>query len=176
MHFPFPRKRRDLIALAIAVPMLTGLLFVSGLVQWSPLNCWHEDVDINSGRVRHTRFLLYCQIGERIEDTWVSQNANNPNTEVDWQRVNTFSPGVHHSPHYRYHGAIGQIKSLQIVESAIPFEPGARRRVADTLLALWQSNDSYLAADEYIREISQAAISLHEVGASEVSESDVTAI
>lgn len=163
MHLPRPKKRRHWIALGIAAPALAVLLLISGLFQWSTLNCWHEDVDISTGRVRHTRYLLFCQISDRIEETWLSRN-NSSNSPPDWRRVNTFSPGVDHSPHYRFHGALHQIKTLELADSTIPFAPEAREQVVATLLALWKNSDSDADADDYVEQVAQTAFALHESG------------
>jgi hypothetical protein len=173
MRLPLPKRRRHWIVLAVLAPALTVSFLVSGVFSWSPLNCWHEDVDIHSGRVRHTRHLLYCQIGERVEDTWLSRNVTKAYHSPDWRHVNTFSPGMHHSPHYVYHGAINQIETLELVVDAVPFEPEARRKVADSLLTLWQNTGSDFEADDYIEKVAKIVSALHGKGASSVKASDI---
>ncbi len=174
MRLPLPKKRRHWIALGVIAPTLIVLVLISGFFHWSPLNCWHDDVDINTGRVRHTRYLLFCQIGDRTAETWLSRARDISKTSPDWRRVNTFSPGVGHSPHYRFHGAIHQIKTLELADNTIPFDPVARRRVADALLTLWQGG-SYLGADEFVEKVAHTAFALHDRGASEFTESDTPA-
>ena len=115
-----PTERRQWFALIILMPMITMLLLtVSGVFVWSPLNCGHEEVDINTGRVRHTKYFLFYQIGDRTEDTWVSRASSKSNKSPDWHRVNTFSPGVGHSPHYNFHGAIHQITTLERADNMV---------------------------------------------------------
>ena len=175
MRIRLPKKRQHWIALGIIVPTLTVLLLISGVFQWSDLNCWHEDIDINTGRVRHTRYLLFCQIGGRTEDTWLSRTLNDSNASPDWRRVNTFSPGVGHSPHYRFHGAIHQIKILELANNTIRFDPDAQRKVAGTLLALWQDGGSSGDADDFVDNVVQTALTLQDDGVSAVTASDVPA-
>ncbi len=170
-----PKKRRYWIALGIIMPMLTVLLLISGVFRWSDLNCRHEDLDLHTGRVRHTRYLLFCQIGDRIEDTWLSHALNISSDSPAWRRVNTFSPGVGSSPHYQFHGAIQQIKTLELAQNTIRFDPDARRQVAHRLLTLWQSGGSHLAADAFVENTVQAARALHDRGASAFTASDVPA-
>ncbi len=165
-------KARSRILLAVAVPALAVLFLGSGVFQ---LNCWHEEVDISSGRLRHTRYLLYCQIGERVEDTWLSRNATDAGNPPDWHRVNTFSPGVGYSPHYRYHGALAQIEVLESADNAISFEAEARHKVADAVLASWQTTGSDSDAVEYVQEVSEVALTLHDHGASVVRATDLPA-
>jgi len=175
MRFPLSKTNRHWIALAVIVPTLTVFLLVSGIFQWSPLNCWHDEIDINTGRYRHTRFLLYCQISERTEDTWLSLAHENHNSSPDWHRVNTFSPGVHYSPHYIFHGALQQVKTLESVEHIIPIEPTARRKVAETVIALWQNAGSDSDAERYVQKVAEIALALHDSGASIVKASDIPA-
>lgn len=169
----FSKKRIRWIVLGVIVPALTFLFLVSGVFQWSPLNCWHDDVDITTGRVRHTRYLLFCQIGDRIEDTWISRAAGASNALPDWQRVNTFSPGVRYSPHYRYHGAINQIQTAELADAMITFDPEARSKVANNLLRLWQNSGSDISADEYVEKVAQAALALHEEGRLSFTAADI---
>jgi hypothetical protein len=157
-----PERYVRLLALSLAVLVLAVLFLISGVFQWSALNCWHEDVDIKSGRVRRTRFLLYYRIGERIEDTWLSRSITNRNAVPDWRRVNTFSPGVHHSPHYRYHGAMQQIRKLEQLDSLLTFESAARTGIAESVLALWRDGGTDSAADDYIQEVSETVFGIRE--------------
>ena len=175
MRFPFPKDRRRWVALAVIAPTLTVLFLISGFFQSSSINCWHDDIDISTGRVRHTRYLLFCQIGDRTQDTWLSRAHNNCSHSPVWRRVRTFSPGVGYSPHYRFHGAIHQIKTLERADNIIPFDPDARRKVASTLLTLWQNGGSYFNADGFVEKVTQTAIELHDKGVSIVSASDVPA-
>jgi hypothetical protein len=173
MRFPLPKKPRHWLALAVVAPTLIILFLISGVFQWSPLNCRYEDVDINSGRARYTRYLLCCQVNERVEDTWVSRNATDVGNLPDWRRVNTFSPGVHYSPHYGYHGALQQINTLEVIDNTIPLEPDARRKVADALLALWQNTGSDFRAGDYVQKVGGVALSLDDNGASVVTAADI---
>jgi len=173
MSSPLPKTRRGWIALGFIGLAVVALFLVSGAFQWSPLNCWHDDIDINSGRVRHTRFLLYCQVGDRTEETWLSRAYDGPGQSPDWRRVNTFSPFVHYSPHYRYHGAIHQVEMLQLCDEMVPFESDARRKAALGLLVLWQNTGSYFDADRYVQEIETVVSRLHRNGASIVKASDM---
>lgn len=172
---PHPTNRRHWVALGIIVPTLTMLLLIGGLFQWSPHNCWHEDVDINTGRIRHTRYLLFCQIGDRTEDTWLSHASSKSNGPPDWRRVNTFSPGVRQSPHYRFHGAIHQISALERADSMVTFDSLARRQVAETLLKFWQTSASCDDADEYVEKVANIACALHNDGVLVFAASDVPA-
>lgn len=167
------KSHRFRIVLSILISTAIASLFASGAIQWSELNCWHDDIDINSGRVRHTRFLLYYQIDDRTEETWLSRVCDGPKLSPDWRRVNTFSPFVHYSPHYRYHGAIDQIEMLQLCDEMVPFESDARRKAVLGLLELWQKTGSYHDADRYVHEIETVVFKLRHDGASIVKAGDL---
>ncbi|MBS0205160.1 MAG: hypothetical protein JSS49_19835 [Planctomycetes bacterium] len=175
MRSLLPKSRRQLVAFGLFMPTLIAMFLTSGLFQWTPLNCWHDDVDINTGCVRHTRYLLFCKIADHTDETWLSSAIKESKTAPDWRRVNTFSPGVRHSPRYRFHGAIQQIRTLELAGETIRFEPNARRKVADILLRLWQNGESYLDADEFVENVAQTAIALQDGGAPAFREADVPA-
>ena len=85
--------RRRWVLVIIGVPVLVFLVLMSGLVGWFDLNSVHEDVDIATGRIRRTRYLFYCKIRERIEDSIITK-ALPPDrltsARPEWHRVNTF--------------------------------------------------------------------------------------
>jgi hypothetical protein len=150
------RRLRWLIITAACLP-IPLLIAISGIFTWSPLNCWHDDVDIRTGRIRHTWYLLYCKVSERTEDSPLADVLGpgaGTGVPPDWRRVNTFSPLTHHSPHYSYHGAIAQMQELGMLWALEPFTPAAKRAVAANVLRLWQRDDGYWTADRYIQAVS----------------------
>jgi hypothetical protein len=172
MTFTWKRAGHWLLV-AAAVTLATVLLLTSGIVVWSPLNCWYEDVDIHSGRIRRTWMLLYCQVSQCEEETWLSRAAGPQSQSREWRRVNTFSPGTHHSPHYAYHGAIHQIRMLESIDKLVPLEPAARHRAANQLLLEWQNKGSYFGADAYLEKLFAVTCSLEERGAPAMTEADL---
>jgi hypothetical protein len=102
-------------------------------------------VDIKSGRIRYSRYLFYCKISEKIEDTILTEELGEfaEDVQPDWHRVNTFSPGVRHSPHYAYHGTIGQINKIAMTWQLFPFSDEAKRQVARTILNKWQADGNW---------------------------------
>ena len=126
------------------------------VVPWSPLNCRYEDVDITTGRLRLSRYLLFCKVSERIEDsplTLVLPQDVVKEARPEWRRVNTFSPGVDHSPHHAFHGAIHQVRTLsQMWEMPELYSLPADMRQATALhvLALWQHSDNDSLAGDYM--------------------------
>jgi hypothetical protein len=144
-------------ACLLTVPFLLSLV---GLLPWSPINCWHYEVDIHSGQIRYTRYLAFIPITQRIEDSALSRALRPEDLRYplpDWRRALTFSPGVRNSPHYIFHSAIAQIRELEIIWQAGDFTPAARRSSAKRVLELWQEGQSDDAAKPYLRAISDIA-------------------
>lgn len=178
------RRRLRRLAIVFLIPVLMLFIAISGIYLWtniflwSELNCRHEDVDIKTGRIRHTRYLLYCRVDEKVEDSILTNALPREavdGVQPDWRRVNTFSPGVRHSPHYAYHGAFSQIHHLQIIWTMVPFSDEAKRYVAEQVLRIWQSSGSYFRADDYIHRVFEMASKAHERSRREVTPEDLSA-
>ena len=150
---------RGLLVL-VAVPPILLALSLLGLFPWSGLNCWQNDIDITSGRIRQTRYLLWIPVQRSVWDsalTKVVAPAMNSDSRVDWQPVVTLSPGLHHSPHYRFHGAIHQIQELEFSWVSGKMTPAARKKSAQQVLRLWQHNLNYFQARDYIQAVWERA-------------------
>ena len=138
------------------IALLIGFLFLisfQSFFAWSPINCWHEDVDIRTGKTRYSRYILYRNTKTEIKDSALSsalfpQERNG--IEPDWRRVNTFSPGIHHSPHYVFHGALNQIRMMETVFEMHNFTPGQKRKLAQDILTLWQHEDGDYLVGQYL--------------------------
>jgi hypothetical protein len=96
--------------------LILAVFVISLFFPWSPIWCKHIDVDIATGRLRYSRYFMFCKVFEKIEDTPMTKAlppdviaGSNP----EWRRAFTFSPGLRHSPHYMFHGAIRQINTLE---------------------------------------------------------------
>jgi hypothetical protein len=156
------RRRRPIRALLVVAAIALGLLILSlfGLFPWSGDNCWQDDIDINSGRTRHTRYLLWVPFTRSVQDSALTR-ALSPEEltgrRADWHPVVTLSPGLHHSPHYRFHGAIHQIRELEISWEFGKMTPEARRETARQVLHLWQQTGSYPRAGDYIWKVWERA-------------------
>jgi hypothetical protein len=150
-------KKRVVVLVTLFVVLA---IWVVGLgcwpfVTWSTLNCWHYDVDVNSGRIRYQRYLVGFCTSESVEESSLSRllGAEVTDQPADWHRVLTFSPRVGVSPHYQYHGAIGQIHRLESMWELRRFPPATKRQVARDVLLLWRRGESYVAVDDYITEL-----------------------
>ena len=146
---------RSLLVL-FAVPLFLLALSLLGLFPWSGVNCWQNDIDITSGRIRYTRYLLWIPVQRSVSDsalTKVVAPAMNTDSRADWQPVVTLSPGLHYSPHYRFHGAIHQIQELEFCWQSGKMTQLARKESAGQVLRLWQQNLSYFQATDYIQAV-----------------------
>ena len=134
------------------------LLWLPGLFPWSGINCWHEEIDIRSARIRYTRCFLFCNVSERVESTPVSEALQHDETRKplpEWHLVNTFSPGRDHSPHYAFHSAIVQAQLRSSIWDRMEFTTEARRISAVELLSAWQGAASDAKARAYLDELSE---------------------
>lgn len=125
------------------------------LLFWSPLNCTCEDIDINFGRIRYRRYLVGLCVSTSVRETSLSRIISYTSAlgSADWHCANTFSPLVHHSPHYSYHGAINQVHQLEIFWDLYNFTPAARQQMARDVISLWHSDEGYDPVNYYLIEL-----------------------
>jgi hypothetical protein len=148
------KTRRIIAACTFLIGVVLALVFVVPIFHpWTELNCRHQDVDIKTGRLRFQRYLLFCKVSERIEESSLSRvlpPSVLADTKPEWQRVNTFSPGTLNSPHYIFHGAISQIHDLKLWWDVAEVPDSIRQKTALHVLAIWQYAGDYFLADRYI--------------------------
>ena len=141
-------------ATLVVLPPLVMLCASSlGFFPWSKLNCWSNEVDLSTGRIRHTRHLFWFQISQSTEDSPVSRAlGTNLGPEV-WVFDSTFSPGVRNSPHYSFHGARLKMRMLESTWKYGGFTPEAKALTAGWLLRLWQNGGTDNAAENFLFEL-----------------------
>jgi hypothetical protein len=128
----------------------------SALRKWPKLGSEFDDVDVNTGRTRQVRYLLYCKTSEKIEDSILTRmiGPSPDGVEPDWRRVFTYPTiGWRYSPHYAYHGAISQIRQVELTWQLCSFSDEAKRHMAWTILDKWQSDRSDFGAGRYISDV-----------------------
>lgn len=162
---------RALLVVAAIPPALLFYLFLSifGLFPWSGINCWQDDIDLNRGRIRYTRYLLWLPVTRSEQDSSLTKalsSEDRTESSEDWQPVVTLSPGLHHSPHYRFHGAIHQIRELEISWEFGKMTPEARRETARQVLHLWHQTGDYFQAGKYIQAVWERALEAEKTGKS----------
>lgn len=157
-------RRRVLRWAVLAVLTAPVLLFgatLLGLFPWSPINCTHKDVDIHTGRVRLTRYILWLCVHESVEDSALTKALLPEDlsaTAPEWHHAVTLSPGLGHSPHYIFHSAIAQIRQLELAWSLAEFTPAARRASARRILQLWEQTGGDDGAKPYLRALDTLAL------------------
>jgi hypothetical protein len=121
------------------------------VMPWSPLNSLVTAVDLNSGRLRHSRHLAYLKVYETVEETPLSK-ALRPRTGVpDWHTTGTVSPPfVNYSPSYVYGEALPQIRDLEFIWKFYHVNTIIRMKTAQQVLGLWQSGGSTSTARQFL--------------------------
>jgi len=146
---------------AAIVGVVIPLFVVPLFLPWSPINCRYEEVDITTGRLRFSRYLFYCKVSERIEETALSKMLPEDivsESTPQWRKVNTFSVGCNYSPHHQFHSAIVQIRFLSGIwemSQQYGLTDSTKRAMALHVLALWQHDGSDRLAAEYISVFSE---------------------
>ncbi|HUT59672.1 MAG TPA: hypothetical protein VNA25_17640 [Phycisphaerae bacterium] len=156
-----PRTRR-LVLVGVGVFLLAGAILPPALeaLAWTHFWVREELLDIKTGRVRYTRYLLYCKIGDRTEDSVISKALPADlvkSAAPEWHTVNAFSPGVSNSPHYGYHGALCDILLIEEAWCTAKFSDAAKRKAAENLLLLWQESGGESPAGEYADAVANLA-------------------
>lgn len=165
------RRRTRIRALLVVAAIPLGLLVLSlfGLFPWSGINCTQGDIDLYSGRIRYTRYLLWLPVTRSVQDSSLTRALSPEDTtgsREDWHPVVTLSPGLHHSPHYRFYGAIHQIRELEISWEFGKMKPEARRETARQVLRLWHEAGSFFPAGDYIQRVWERALEANKTGKS----------
>jgi len=126
---------------AVGICVFTGM---GGLLAWSPVNCWHESVDLTCGRTRYERYVLWIRWVDRIEETPVSllyrAQIGIPGPPV-WRRALTLSPGVRNSPHYLHHSGLHDLRRLSDLLQSGRLNAAAQVRATRSYLAIVQLDD-----------------------------------
>jgi len=151
-------KRSRIVAGVVSatfVILIAGPLLVPLVRPWSRINCTHEEIDLQTGRKRVSRYLWYIRVSRRIEETFLCEIIAPSSTSVtpDWRSVNTFTPWQKHSPHYAFHGALTQVGNLQIILHIYDVPQEQRIEAAKGLLAAWQEADGDDEATIFLQEL-----------------------
>lgn len=143
--------------------LLLAPLVVPIFIPWSGINCRHQDINIKTGQARYSRSLWFVKVSERVEDTPLSVALQGETVDVAdikaWHRVNTFSPGVRHSPHYIFHSALHQAHQMNLFESLHELTPERKEGIAKSILTAWQQSGRDSGADELINKLMEEGIS-----------------
>ena len=97
-----------------------------------------EFIDIR-GRLRQQWSIAGVKLRETEADTWMSRVMAHQG-KADWRIARTAYYGNRNSPHYRFHGAISQIRMLEILDQMGALTPAGRREACQKVLKSWQDN------------------------------------
>lgn len=131
------------VVIFIAVLLLLSLIVPLAWVSWG------SEVDIHSGRVRKSVWVIGILVKREVEETWISSAAE-PISEPEWHFAVTDQWWGGGHPHWNYHAAVNQIESIEKTFDAFSWDDEARKGVADEILRRWQAGDDR-DADAYVR-------------------------
>ena len=121
------------------------------MMPWSSLNSLDTDIDLNSGRLRHTRHIASLKVYEAVEDTPLSKAIQRRGGVPEWHTTGVVSPPfVNYSPSYVFGPARSQMRDLEFLWDLLQASPDFRRKSAEQLLTLWEAEGSTHAAGKFL--------------------------
>jgi hypothetical protein len=148
-----PSNRKRPYASIIAIFVICFILALWILPYAFPWNEWDskiQELDINTGRLKYSRYLCLLKISERIEETDISRILPKELLEraiPEWHRANRDAPWI--TADYVFGEAPSQINELSIWWEVEQVPETVRRKTAIHLLALWK----YGGASAYLRSL-----------------------
>ena len=139
--------------------VITFCVVVLFLQLWLGVYCINYDIDINTGRIRTTKNLLFCQISNEVKNSILTETIGSFDENVlpDWKNVSTVVPGAQYYPYPPFHGAFNQIEYVEKLWQMFAFSDEAKKHMALCVLKEWQTNKNDSFADEYLRKVSEIA-------------------
>lgn len=144
--------RISLLVVALLVGIVVGYLFLRRPVVYRRT----KQLDLISGRIRQTKYILHVPLIRRIEDTAVSKMLSTSNRLASGERwvLNTdeefFLYGKWGYTSYRYSGVIEDTKTLAQFWRLGGFSEAARQKTAHQLLLAMQLGGSSSASHLYM--------------------------
>jgi len=151
-------KKKLWIPLILPLAFLVfGPIIVPFFAPWSAINCKHEEINIKTGQSRYKRYIWFIKVSERVEDTLISTILDGETVDIadiePWHKVNTFSFVFGHSPHYIFHGALAQVRELEIIFELKQPTAEQKREIVETILEFWQSSGHDGGVRDYLGEL-----------------------
>lgn len=139
--------------LGIILLLVGPMLFLS----FPESNCTKDEINIETGHGRHSRYILFIRTSKETYDTVISKVLKKPvegTGNEAWRLVNRFSPpSFKVSPHYRFHGALNQAKELEMIFEINSVPPEKQAEIAVSVLRAWQASGGDYEAKELIRAL-----------------------
>ena len=146
-------KKKVILFIVIIFILIFPFTF-SFVHPWTKIQCKKHYIDINTGIFRTQKYYWFLKFSDKTESTYLSELLDIDSTKnPQWHIVNTLSFGHRNSPDYRFHGAFGQIKNLEIIISLYNINQTDTKEIARQLINLWKENKSDRKADEYLHEL-----------------------
>ena len=87
---PGPVIKTVLRAVLLSFVLVVGVVLAGTVLRWDRLCCVYTDIDINSGDVRHVRYVAFVPVSRNVVQTQFSKlvrNFENQQYELEWQPV-----------------------------------------------------------------------------------------
>jgi hypothetical protein len=144
-------RRALVLGLIIGLILIVLVPLIATMMAWSPLNSLETDIDLNSGRLRHTRHIAYFKVYESFEDTLLSKAIERRDGVPEWHRLGVVSPPfVNYSPSFVFSPVWSQMRDLEDLWDLLQASPDFRRKSAEQLLGLWEAEGSTTAAGQFL--------------------------
>jgi hypothetical protein len=146
--------RRLIVATSIIVAL--ALLARSGFFSGERFCCTEDDLDYDSGRIRHTKYLFYCKISDNIEESSLTKALGEKALQgqtPDWHAQ--CLTALWGDANCRRGLAIQEIDSIERIWDRQPFTDGAKRQIAKNILYIWRRDGEFFTSREYISELCQ---------------------
>jgi hypothetical protein len=133
-------------------------LFILPSLGFAHLNAELQEIDINSGKARFTRFVFYMRVSQVEKETVVSRLISGPTqARTEWHSVNLFTAGSRISPHYCFHGALSQLNRLELALQNSNMTEEDMQLYARRIVKAWKAEGDYFAAGAVIEEAEDRA-------------------
>jgi hypothetical protein len=157
------------IILIVLLVLMLAEVACSILDPSSRINCVQEDVDIQTGRIRIQRYVLFIRVTDQIKETrisriWGEYFGGYP--DPIWRRVNTFwgFDVCGSSPHHAYHGAVEAARVLEMSFALALFSKEAQRKAVQTFFQLLQAEHNDKSASRYAHFVAMQSVQKEKQG------------
>ena len=143
-----------------AVVTAAGLLLTIPalwLIQSRYVYRYYEEINVQTGQARYSRYVLSKKVSERIAETPLSRALAGETVHVTsiepWHLVNQFTLGRAVSPYYTFHGALSEVRQFELLAEMLEMSPEQKRDTAQKILTLWQQAGRVAGSTEYMASL-----------------------
>jgi hypothetical protein len=155
------KKKRGRLHLWIVIAVVIIGVWLIGprlpkLLIWTRWSCTHEWFDVTAGQIKVEDWAYFRKRGETIKDspfTELYRELIGEPPDPDWRLMNTFSPGVRHSPHYIYHTVYVDVVYILRLFDHAEFKEEAKREIIQTVARMWPEEDHWSLTRDYLEAI-----------------------